>query len=92
MKIRQNGQKTIILQERYNNMAIIKLLKKDSSKAYPMRGETSADYNFYGEYFSVWSYKDGDLSQSGVCTQNMQFNKEIAKQLRDALNDFLLDT
>jgi hypothetical protein len=72
-------------------MAIIKSLEKDTSKSIPLRTEAVADYNFYDEHFSIWSYKDGDFSRNDTPKQNMQFNREMAKTLRDALNDFLLD-
>lgn len=72
-------------------MAVIKSLIKDSSRNIPIRGETVADYSFYGDYFSIWSYKDGDMNRKGACSQNMQFNKEVAKVLRDALDLFLMD-
>ena len=49
-----------------------------------------ADYNMDDKYFSIWSYKKGDIYRTGNCSQNMQFDKEIARQLRDALNQFLL--
>ena len=73
-------------------MAIIRSLINDTSKSIRSRGETAADYNFDDEYFSVWSYKNGDMKREGDCPQNIQFDKEMAKALRDGLNAFLLDT
>ena len=70
-------------------MAIIRKLRK-TTKNIPNRTETVAEYNSDEKYFSIWSYKDGDLSGEGTCKQNMQFDKEIAKNLYDALKSFLL--
>ena len=50
-----------------------------------------ADFNMDNQYFSIWLYKNGDLNRAGSCPQNMQFDKTIARQLRDALNQFLLE-
>lgn len=50
-----------------------------------------ADFNMDNQHFSIWSYKNGDLTRSGTCPQNMQFDKAVARQLRDALNQFLLE-
>ena len=70
-------------------MAIIKSLIHDSSKKVPRQTETAADYNSDGEYFSIWSYRNGDIRRNGNCPQNMQFDKEMAITLRDALNRFI---
>jgi len=70
-------------------MAIIRKLRK-TTKNIPTRSETVAEYNSDELYFSIWSYKDGDLSGEGTCKQNMQFDKEIAKNLYNALKSFLL--
>lgn len=50
---------------------------------------TVADYNMDEQYFSIWSYKQGDLNRIEGAKQNLQFDKEMARKLRDALNDFL---
>jgi hypothetical protein len=73
-------------------MAEIKSLIEVKNKNIPLESETAADYCFDGEHFSIWSYKNGDINRNGSCPQNMQFDKEKAKTLRDALNRFLLDT
>ena len=72
-------------------MAIIQSLKRDKSKDMRSRGETAADYNSDGMYFAIWSYKNGDINRNGDCPQQMQFDKKVAKVLRDALNVFLGD-
>ncbi|MCL1823924.1 MAG: hypothetical protein FWG44_06945 [Oscillospiraceae bacterium] len=72
-------------------MAVIVSLREDLSKNIELHGEHPADYCFNSEHFSIWSYKNGDINRNGACTQNMQFNKEMAKILRDALNVFLQD-
>ena len=66
---------------------IVSLLR--TSKNIQPNSDIAADYGMDDTYFSIWSYKKGDLSRSGNCSQNMQFDKEIARQLRDALNEFL---
>ena len=66
---------------------IISLIR--TSKNIKPNADIVADYGMDDTYFSIWSYKKGDLSRSGNCSQNMQFDKEIARQLRDALNEFL---
>ena len=48
-----------------------------------------ADYDMDDQFFSIWSYKQGDLDRTEGVKQNMQFDKEIARKLRDALNQFL---
>lgn len=50
-----------------------------------------ADYNMDGQFFSIWSYKNGDLSRTEGVKQSMQFDKEMAQKLRDALNQFFMD-
>ena len=70
-------------------MAIIRNLRK-TTKGIPNRSETIAEYNSDENFFSIWSYKDGDLSGEGTCKQNMQFDKQIAKDLYNALKSFLL--
>ena len=74
------------------NMARIISLKKDTTKKNYSRGQSVSDYNFEGGSFSIWTYKNGDINRSGDCSQNLQFDKEHARVLRDALNDFLGDT
>lgn len=68
---------------------IISLVR--TSKDITPNASIVADYNMDDKYFSIWSYKKGDISRSGTCSQNMQFDKDIARQLRDALNQFLLE-
>lgn len=68
---------------------IVSLLR--TSKDINPNSSIVADYNMDDQYFSIWSYKNGDLSRSGNCSQNMQFDKTTARQLRDALNKFLLE-
>lgn len=68
---------------------IISLVR--TSKDINPNADIVADYNMDDKYFSIWSYKKGDISRSGTCSQNMQFDKDIARQLRDALNQFLLE-
>lgn len=73
-------------------MAVIKSLIHDTSRKIQSRNEMfAADYNADSEFFSIWSYKKGDMQRLGDCSQNMQFDKEMAKILRDALNVFLKD-
>jgi len=76
-------------------MAIIQSLEKDSNKNIPRLTNktaiTATDFNVDEEYFSIWSYKNGDVARERGCPQNMQFDKEIVKILCDALNDFLTD-
>ena len=62
-----------------------------TSKDIKVTTSSVADFNMDDRYFSSWSYKNGDLNRSGSCPQNMQFDKVVAKQLRDALNQFLLE-
>ena len=50
-----------------------------------------ADYDMDDRYFSLWSYRQGDLDRTKGGSQNMQFDKEMARKLRDALNRFLND-
>lgn len=68
---------------------IISLVR--TSKDIRANSEIVADYNMDDQYFSIWSYRKGDLARSGDCPQNMQFDKKIARELRDALNQFLLE-
>ncbi|MCL2188753.1 MAG: hypothetical protein FWC16_07165 [Defluviitaleaceae bacterium] len=74
-------------------MAIIKSLEKDTNKNIQRltskTAVTAADFNADEEYFSIWSYKNGDVARERGCPQNMQFDKEVATILRDALNEFL---
>ena len=70
-------------------MAVIRELLHTPGKAIPTQTETVADYNMDDQYFSLWSYKNGDIQRAGNCHQNMQFNKEHARELRDLLNKFL---
>ena len=69
---------------------IVSLMR--TSKNIQSSSEIVADYGMDDTYFSIWSYKKGDMLRSGTCPQNMQFDKEIARQLRDALNEFLVET
>lgn len=62
-----------------------------TSKGIKVTTSSAADFNMDNQYFSIWSYKNGDLNRSGNCPQNMQFDKTVARQLRDALNQFLLE-
>ena len=48
-----------------------------------------ADYNMDGRFFSIWSFKQGDLDRTEGSKQNLQFDKQMAQKLRDALNQFL---
>lgn len=50
-----------------------------------------ADYNMDNRFFSIWSYRQGDLDRTKGGSQNMQFDKEMARKLRDALNQFLME-
>ena len=50
-----------------------------------------ADYDMDDRYFSIWSYRQGDMDRAKNGSQNMQFDKEMARKLRDALNQFLLE-
>lgn len=50
-----------------------------------------ADYDMDDQLFTIWSYKQGDLDRTEGVKQNMQFDKEMARKLRDALNQFLLE-
>ncbi|MCL2300316.1 MAG: hypothetical protein FWC27_09260 [Firmicutes bacterium] len=72
-------------------MAIIQSLKLDNSRSTSRQGQTAADYNMNGDFFTIWSYKNGDVNRDGDCPQVMQFDKNVAKVLRDALNVFLGD-
>ena len=62
-----------------------------TSKNIKVTTSCAADFDMDDQYFSIWSYKQGDLNRSGDCPQNMQFDKAVARQLRDALNQFLLE-
>ena len=69
-------------------LAIIKILEpvnKDISTS----TSVVAEYDMNENFFSIWSYKEGDVCKTEGVKQNMQFDKEIARQLRDALNVFL---
>ena len=79
----------IIIREEKQAMAIIREIRK-TSKSIPTRSETIAEYNSDEHFFSIWSYKDGDLSGEGTCKQNMQFDKQVANDLFTALKSFLL--
>ena len=70
-------------------MAIVKSIEKVSGKKIPKNRETTIDYNADNYFFSIWSYRDGDIGHIYGSKQNMQFNKEMAKKLRNALNAFL---
>ena len=48
-----------------------------------------ADYDMDDRYFSLWSYRKGDFGRTKGGSQNMQFDKEMACKLRDALDHFL---
>jgi len=50
-----------------------------------------ADFDMDDQFFSIWSYRQGDLDRTKGGSQNMQFDKEMARKLRDALNQFLLE-
>ena len=50
-----------------------------------------ADYDMDDQFFSIWSYKQGDLDRTEGVKQNMQFDKEMARELRDALDQFLME-
>lgn len=50
-----------------------------------------ADYDMDDQFFSIWSYRQGDLDRVKGGSQNMQFDKEMVRKLRDALNLFLKD-
>lgn len=58
-----------------------------------IRASTSivADYDMDDRFFSIWSYRQGDLDRNKSGSQNMQFDKAMARKLRDALNHFLND-
>ena len=75
-------------------MAIITSLIRDTTKEFKKAKTTEANaiHNAGTEFFSIWSSGSNNRQCIGHYSQNMQFNKETAKILRDALNDFLIDT
>ena len=70
-------------------MAIIRSLQYVTDKKIPTQSETAADYTMDDEYFSIWSYTNGDFNRNGECHQNMQFNRQQAKELMTALDKFI---
>lgn len=70
-------------------MAVVKKLHFESGKDIPVRSEIVAEFNMNSEYFSIWSYKAGDLDRTESSKQNIQFDKQIAEELYSALGRFL---
>ena len=65
-------------------------IKKNKAKSINNKGTSAADYNFDDTHFQIWGYKDGDLKRGGNPTQQLTFDVDMAKELRDAINTFLL--
>ena len=68
-------------------MAIIDVIRKTDKKI-TANSHTVMDYNYNDEFFSMWSYKSGDLYGDYGTKQSLQFNKEIALELKNALEKF----
>ncbi len=55
------------------------------------RTNTVADYCFNNEYFQIRTYSQNDIKRENGAKQNIQINKDIAKNLIDLLNTFIED-
>jgi hypothetical protein len=70
-------------------MAIIKSLEIRESGRRRSRTEICAEYSSTKNLFSLCSFRESDINGIGNASQNMQFTKEIAEILYDALGKFL---
>lgn len=70
-------------------MAIVKQIKMEMSKKIAPKSSTSLVYTMNDELFSIATYREGDDTGEYGTKQSLQFNHDMAKQLRDALSIFL---
>jgi hypothetical protein len=59
------------------------------SKIIRVSQKTVIDVNSNHEYFSIWVHTAGQETGLGTCPLNIQLDVEMAKCLRDYLNDFI---
>lgn len=69
-------------------MAIIDDIRK-KDKDIRANTHTVMDYNFDENYYSIWTYKSGDVDGEYGTKQSLQFDKKIAKKLIRTLQDFV---
>lgn len=69
-------------------MAIIKKIRKVSKKISPT-SYTVMDYNYNDLYYSIWTYKSGDLDGREGTKQTLQFDKTLAIELVKSLEEFI---
>lgn len=75
---------------RRDNMARIMDIRK-CSKMIRVNSKTVMDINSNGKYFSMWVHTAGQESGLDTCPLNIQLDAQMARRLRDYLNDFIGD-
>jgi len=56
-----------------------------------INNKTVMDVNSNETYFSMWVHTAGQETGLGTCPLNLQLDVEMAKRLRDYLNDFIAE-
>lgn len=47
------------------------------------------DYKFNDEFYSIWTYKSGDIKGEYGTKQNLQFDNQMAIRLVETLEEFI---
>ena len=69
-------------------MALIKEFKL-VNKNINISSEVVSDYSFDKNFFEIRTYKNNDTERKESTKQNIQLNKEKAKELINLLTDFI---
>jgi hypothetical protein len=59
------------------------------NKVISVKNKTVIDFNSNNKYFSIWVHTAGQESGIETCPLNMQFDLEMAKRLKNYLNQFI---
>ena len=71
-------------------MAVLgRIIKETEDKISIRQGEVIADVIIEKQYMQIRTYAMGDLDRQRGSKQNIQMDKEKAKELRDLLNEFI---
>ncbi len=72
-------------------VAIIKETHYEKGKSISSKSssQVAMEYNWDDEFFGIWAYRNGDLNREHGPKQKLQFNKQVAKEIYNALGKFL---
>ena len=71
-------------------MAVLgRIIRETEDKISIRQGEVIADVIIEKQYMQIRTYAMGDLDRQRGSKQNIQIDKEKAKELRDLLNEFI---